>query len=235
VTDVARNRNSSADTVLSNMAEGKIFIGQRAIKAGLVDGVKTASQAVSDLKAARQQLLFPNRSASAAIHDGGSNMSTTAPLPADIEAMRTLSFNEGFKAGAEGERKRIQAVEAQNLPGHEDLIATLKFDGKTTGEQAAMAVLAAEKKKLGGIAADLRTEAPRTAGNVPTETTVSRDGKDMPLSADMSKDQVTAVCKEQWIKKPELAKEFTSEAAYIAYSYAVAQGRVKILSSKRSA
>jgi len=239
VTDVARNRNASVDTVLSEMAEGKVFIGQRAIKAGLVDGVKTASQAVTDLKAARQQLLFPQRSASAANHDGGSSMSTTAVLPADIEAMRKLAFDEGHKAGvitgAETERKRIQAVEGQTLPGHEDLIAALKFDGKTTGEQAAVAVLAAEKKKLGGIAADLRTDAPRVAGHVPTETTISRDGKDMPLTADMSKDQVTAIAKEQWLKKPELAKEFTSEASFIAYQYAVAQGRVRILSSKRSA
>jgi capsid assembly protease len=238
VKDVARNRNSSVDTVLSDMAEGKVFIGQRAIKAGLVDGVKTASQAVSDLKAARQQLLFPQRSASAANHDGGSNMSTTAVLPADIEATRKLAFDEGFKSGvttgAEGERKRIQSVEEQALEGHEDLIAKLKFDGKTTGEQAAIQVLAAEKKKLGRIASDLRNDAGRAASHVAAETTTSRDGKDMRLTADMSRDQVTALAKEQWIKNPALSREFTSEAAYIAYQYAVAQGRVRILSTKKA-
>ena len=54
---------------------------------------------------------------------------------------------QGFNAGAESERKRIEAVEAQSLVGHEALIAQLKADGKTTGEQAAMMVLSAEKEK----------------------------------------------------------------------------------------
>jgi ribosomal protein L16 Arg81 hydroxylase len=56
-------------------------------------------------------------------------------------------FDEGFKAGAEAERKRIQSVEEQTLPGHEALIAKLKFDGHTTAQQAAVQVLAAERKK----------------------------------------------------------------------------------------
>jgi hypothetical protein len=37
-------------------------------------------------------------------------------------------------------------------------VANLKYDGKTTGEQAAVQILGAEKKKLGGIAADLRAD-----------------------------------------------------------------------------
>jgi len=39
VQDVARNRGVSAEQVLSDMAEGRIFIGKTAIQAGLVDGV----------------------------------------------------------------------------------------------------------------------------------------------------------------------------------------------------
>jgi hypothetical protein len=65
----------------------------------------------------------------------------------DVGDRVTRRFDEGFKAGAKAERERIRAVEAQFLPGHEDLIAKLAFDGKTTGEQAAVTVLAAEKKK----------------------------------------------------------------------------------------
>ena len=63
----------------------------------------------------------------------------------------TAGFKEGhskgFNAGAEAERNRIASVEAQCLTGHEVLIAQLKADGKTTGEQAAIAVLIAEKEK----------------------------------------------------------------------------------------
>ena len=56
---------------------------------------------------------------------------------------------EGTKTGSEAERARIQAVEGQTLAGHEALITSLKFDGVTTGEQAAVKVLAAEKALAG--------------------------------------------------------------------------------------
>jgi signal peptide peptidase SppA len=49
VNDVARNRGTSADDVLSRMADGKIFIGKKSIEAGLVDGVSTLSDLIDDL------------------------------------------------------------------------------------------------------------------------------------------------------------------------------------------
>jgi hypothetical protein len=53
---------------------------------------------------------------------------------------------EGFASGADAERQRIQDVEGQLIAGHETLINTLKFDGKTTGPEAAVQVLEAERK-----------------------------------------------------------------------------------------
>jgi len=52
---------------------------------------------------------------------------------------------EGSATGAEAERIRIREVEKMSVPGHEKLIEELKFDGKTTGPEAAVAVLKAEK------------------------------------------------------------------------------------------
>ena len=67
VDDVARNRGVSSEKVLSEMADGRIFIGQKAIDAGLVDGKRTTQQALQQLKDDRQQqLLYPTRSASTA-------------------------------------------------------------------------------------------------------------------------------------------------------------------------
>ena len=54
-------------------------------------------------------------------------------------------FNAGRLEGAKTERERIQAVEDQLIAGHEDLVAGLKYDGVTTGDQAAVKILAAEK------------------------------------------------------------------------------------------
>jgi len=234
VNDVARNRGVSSEKVLSDMAEGRVFIGQRAVDVGLVDGKRTALQAVQQLKADRQKLLFPTRSASA-LTPGGLTMSTPAAVPGaaptatDIEAMRRQCHDEGFKAGAEAERARIQAVEAQTMPGHEALIATLKFDGKTTGEQAAVQVLGAERKKLAAMGADLAKDAPKALPNAPAENLTP---KSQTVDASMSDDQVTAVAKDEWAKDPKLHRQFTGEAAYVALRKAEAQGRVRVLSKK---
>lgn len=72
--------------------------------------------------------------------------------------------------GASAERARIQAVEGQSLPGHEALIATLKFDGKSTAGDAAMAVLAADKKARTTQAAALAGDAPKPLPLVPAAT-----------------------------------------------------------------
>jgi signal peptide peptidase SppA len=69
VDDVARNRGVSSEKVLSEMAEGRIFIGQKSVDVGLVDGKRTTQQALQQLKGDRQQLLYPTRSASTANQD----------------------------------------------------------------------------------------------------------------------------------------------------------------------
>ena len=225
VDDVARNRGVSSEKVLAEMADGRVFIGQKAVDAGLVDGKRTTHQALQQLKDDRQQLLYPSNRSASALTSGGT-METNAPvLPADIEAMRVKAISDGAAA----ERNRIKAVQDQLMPGHEALIETLKFDGKTTGPEAAVQVLAAEKKKLGGIAADLRTDAPKTAPNAPVEDTSKNT---QPITTGMSETQVVAVAKTNWQNNPKLHNEFTSEAAYVAYCKAEASGRVRILNKK---
>jgi signal peptide peptidase SppA len=51
VDDVARFRGVSSDTVIKRMADGRIFMGQKAIDAGLVDGVVTLDVLIAKLKA----------------------------------------------------------------------------------------------------------------------------------------------------------------------------------------
>jgi hypothetical protein len=75
---------------------------------------------------------------------------------------------DGFVAGAEAERLRIQDVESQLIPGHEALIAALKFDGITTGPEAAVKVLAAEKTKQATSLADFRAEHIQIAAPAPS-------------------------------------------------------------------
>lgn len=46
VSHVAKARNVSENTVLSRMADGRVFIGQQAVAAGLVDGIRTLDQII---------------------------------------------------------------------------------------------------------------------------------------------------------------------------------------------
>ena len=46
--------------------------------------------------------------------------------------------------------KEFKLVQDQLLPGHEALIETLKWDGKSTGPEAAIQVLGAERALLDG-------------------------------------------------------------------------------------
>ena len=80
-----------------------------------------------------------------------------AQLQADFTAQATTTATA---AGATAERQRIADVRAQTLPGHEALVEQLAFDGKTTGPEAAMAVMAAERVRLAGAAAAHAADAP---------------------------------------------------------------------------
>lgn len=60
-------------------------------------------------------------------------------------AAATASTQAAIEAAVSAERTRIQSIEAQAIPGHEALILSLKFDGKSTAGDAAIAVLAAER------------------------------------------------------------------------------------------
>jgi hypothetical protein len=53
---------------------------------------------------------------------------------------------EGMTAGAAAERQRIMDVRSQLIVGHEALIEEMVNDGKTTGPEAAVRILSAEKE-----------------------------------------------------------------------------------------
>ena len=170
VDQVAAFRDTTSDQVLERMADGRVFRGQQAIDAGLVDGVSTLDALVESMAADpapyanRRKAVFavaalPSPSAGAAPKDKTPPREKETTMPGDNQAPITrASFEQDHAAlfaqlrgeftalGATQERERIQAVLAvgANLPGHEKLLNTLAFDGKTTAPEASMAVLKAE-------------------------------------------------------------------------------------------
>lgn len=167
---VAKARGVSEETVLNDMADGRVFIGQQAIDAGLVDGVSTLDGAIARVKqlaagAAVKPTLTPKAE--------GETMDRESILASHPE------IAEGFRAeGATAERERILGVEAQAMPGHETLIASLKADGKTSPAEAAMQILAAEKTKLGAQATQLSSDAPAPVQHAaaPLDAELSAEG-----------------------------------------------------------
>ena len=134
----------------------------------------------------------------------------------------------GTADGASGERERIQAVREQSMPGHEALINTLMFDGETTGEQAAVQVLRAEKKLRADAQANLQDDAvPPVNAAVPGDDAQGDDAhSDLP---------VDERAKAKWDNDAKLRNEFDSDFdAYLAYFKANDAGQVKFLRNKRA-
>jgi len=57
-------------------------------------------------------------------------------------------YAEIFEAGAVAERDRIMGIEAVAIAGYEEIVAEMKFDGKSTAEQVELAMWRAEKEKM---------------------------------------------------------------------------------------
>lgn len=138
-----------------------------------------------------------------------------APAVLTVEVLRADHpgiVNELLAEGARGERERIQAVEAQGMPGHEDLIAGLKFDGRTTGPEAAVAVLAAEKQIRENAAQDLADDGEKPVDAVTPPDVVEEPGK---LADDAP---VEERAKAEWDEDAKLRSEFGGDYdAYLAY------------------
>ena len=127
---------------------------------------------------------------------------------------------EGAQDAAAAEMKRIQDVKAQSLPGHEKLIDELMFDGVTTGEQAAVKILQAEKQSRANIIAGHIEDAPDNIEQPPVDE-IKIDDIHLP---------VEKRCESRWKKDTELQKEFDGDyERYLAAEKAIAAGRVKVL------
>jgi len=167
VNTVARNRGISEEEALA-MADGKTFIGKQSIEIGLVDGVEAFSDLInSPALSAGQKISMKKEDHmdlnelktkhpdvyAAAIAEG-----KTAGMAEGQASGRTAGLEEGRAAGAAAERQRIIEVRQQLIPGHEALIESMVADGTTTGPEAAVRVLAAEKvvreSKLAAFQAD---------------------------------------------------------------------------------
>lgn len=225
---VAKHRGVDVGTVLSDMADGRVFTGQQAIDAGLVDGVITLDALIADLS----QGVIPKAGVSA-----GNNVnpkeesvmeitkSYILDKHADIadalkeEGIKSVDVDAVKKGAATAECERIKSVFAQSMPGYESLIGEMAFDGVTTGPEAAVKVLQAEKQKRVDIKNDLDEDAP----------------KPVPAAApDEGGSEVNATVEEKakaaWDKDEDLRSSFDNNYdSYLAYKKAEDGGQIRVL------
>lgn len=156
VADVAKQRGVDVEQVLSDMADGRIFVGQQAVRAGLVDGIATLDEVIASLN---DRAAVAGRTTVAITTPKGETMSpqeTAAAWAAEnAEAAAVLRAE-----GAAAERQRIADVRAQSLPGHEALVEQLAADGHTSGAEAAVQIVAAERDRRAKFGADRLADAP---------------------------------------------------------------------------
>lgn len=222
VEQISRFRAVAVPVVLTEMADGRVFLGQQAIQAGLADGVSSLRDLVSSLargvapvesRAGVAQTLQPNQEASMPI--------TREQLQAEApELLNTL-----LAEGAASELTRIKGVLGASLPGHEDLINQLAFDGKTTPGDAALAVTKAERKVLSAAQESLAQEAPKPVQHADPPAVENPEAREAALPLDQQ-------CKARWDRDPAVRDEFATFGAYLAFKQAEAQGQIRILTKK---
>ena len=179
---VATHRGTTVDKVLADMADGRMFTGQQVIAAGLADGITTLDELIVQLNQDRSRSpatgrisgQLPARATSVTLAKpetpAPSNQGKATMTPEQLATDHPEAVALIRTEAANTERDRIAAVEGQLIPGHEALINTLKFDGKSTPGDAAMAVNAAEKQSRAARAKALASEAPEPLALVPTKS-----------------------------------------------------------------
>ena len=178
-------------------------------------------QAKEDEIMTKEELKEKNADIYQAVFDEGK-----ASAVADSAKNSQTLQDEARKHGADAERQRIQAVRAQSIPGHEAVIETLMYDGATTGEQAAVKILAAEKtlrasKHAAFIAEGSAIRVPVTEG--PDKPTAGAVEPELP---------VEEKARQEWDNDVKLRAEFGDFKTYLAYARAHSAGQVKILKGK---
>lgn len=156
VKEVAENRGVSVEEALEKMADARIFLGQQAIEAGLVDGISTLDAIINE----------DGISSKSSIRIKNMNLDKIkAEFPALFDEIKAIGASSIDVAAieakaAEKERERIKACHEQARAGYDDVVIAAMFDGKSSAGDVALAINAAEKAKLASLAAGMADDTP---------------------------------------------------------------------------
>jgi len=130
--------------------------------------------------------------------------------------------------GATTERERIKSVQAQALPGYDDLVAEMMYDGTTSGPEAAVRILQADKAARAGQAQAIRDDAAVLNGAAPAAPAPAPQ-----TQSDLSQLPLEDRCKAEYEKDATLRADFPTPEAYIASERARTNGKLRIIGPKQ--
>ena len=219
IDDVAAYRGVTVEAVLDKYGQGDMRMGREAVSNGMADRVSTLEEVIAGLIKTHSK--------------GASNMAAeNEQHVVTLEYLAThhpdlVAALQG--AGATAERARIFDVQAQSMPGHEALVAELMTDGVTSGPQAAVRILAAERQINATRADDFRADAAAVVVSFAPATSAGEDAASgAPAAAADTNMPVETRCKQAWESDAKLHDEFTSLAAYTAYTKAAESGQARL-------
>jgi capsid assembly protease len=238
---VSRNREVTADQVVSDFGAGGVFVGKKAVRSGLADGMGEMEALIEKSNLGKLKGAKTKRIAASSEPEeiemsitGDQTMTDENKTPAvtrefilanhgDIaEGFRAEGFTkgkeagfaEGLEAGAKNERDRVSGLEAafDGFAHHGDLLAKFKADGTTTGDQAATHILAAEREKLKNKQAALHEDGNQAVASTPQVNIHTPEADD---KTDPKAGPVTKEkAKEIWESDASVQKEFTDAETY---------------------
>lgn len=217
---VAANRGTDADTVLEDMADGRMFLSSEAKDRGMIDHIATLETTISNM----QKGVWPMGTKKDVMKAMEPAAQITEDIKLDITAIKEQYpgiVAELQKEGAEAERTRIADCESVALAGHESIVNAMKLDGKSTGADVARAIITAEKSLQATRAAAFVENAPPVIAAAPVIgfEVSAQDDKSLPIE-----DRAKA----KWDANANLQKEYSSFKGFLAVMRAEESGKVRI-------
>ncbi|WP_430229302.1 signal peptide peptidase SppA [Nitrosomonas communis] len=216
VDSVAENRDVSSDVVLEQMADGRVFLSKEALKRGMIDHIATFEQTITNM----QNGVWPmNQEVTNQPAAASADNAPVANKPVSIDEIKA-AYPEISQAlineGAEKERARIKSCEEASMRGYENLVASMKFDGKSTGETIALAIVREEQKIRNDKNAAFVSNAPQPVKSDP----VNALEKPKDEAKDKVNDQSLPLeerAKAAWDSDAGLRAEFSSFGSYFSF------------------
>lgn len=218
---VAENRGVETETVLEDMADGRVFLANDAKDRGMIDHIATLETTILNM----QTGVWPMAIKKAEVQPD----QPAADVKQEVITMDINTIKEQFPAivaelqadGAKAERERIASCESVSMPGFEAIVNSMKLDGKSTGADVAMAIIAEQKKQQASHAKAFVDNAPAVIASAPvTGFEVSaQDNKDLPIEER---------AKAKWDATPALRNEYASFKGFLAVMKKEESGKLRI-------